>query len=935
MEKKDFYETYRESLMHKKLEGTKNSRYSTFNQTHYTAGDEEQFLSFIKNKKSLGKLEAPPNLYSDSFITNKVNESKLFEDVDNLTVIQTFQYIFHKFKKGIYIKIENGELAYFLPFSKSKFINETPNISVHEQWKSFEEMIEYCQKIEKRKFNPKHIGRFNNYWYFNNFLVRYEFPMSEEDSGTMQMKDMFVELCKNRKIPDMEFFVNRRDFPFLKKDLTESYSALFPEKQNLVSYKFDEYIPILSMCVTDEHADLPIPTWDDWSHIEYLASSKYFPKSSIDYSCLKKFNKDFCSKKDCLIFRGSSTGSGLEIETNPRLKASHLSFKLNRGDIDLGITSWKMRPRMQFNKERNCCEANTFCVEKFEFPLVNYMSLEEQSNYKYILHIPGHSFAYRLTSELAMGSVILMVQSEYSIWYSHLLIENVHYIPIKKDLSDLVEKFEWCLQNPEECKKIAGCALEFYEKYLNRDFVFDYLQTLLYKLKEKMGDYELGKVKIFTKEKKLLNHFLANPEFKKVLNYKIMETGKGNKNSLINYGEMEDGRLVIEKMNNGISNEKFLYEIATNIFLTSCTSPQISDSIPKIYAYDESNHKSVCQYIPGITFAEWLTSSKFNINEYLRILSELAILLQKLQKSCLFMHNDLYPWNILLNIHSSNGKLVPVIIDFDKCSWVDPNCGVMHSKINKFKFLQINDITILLISSISLIVAKQQLNGNSISQIINLLNFFKETDFVGGKTFSSLRQVKDFVYVNKKYSILNLVKNKKGLENLTCSDFLDYINSNHFDHFNPSNFEIKPTQKNLLYSYYSIYKKIESGEDVEDLSLSGNFVKKNLTYLSLVNFSEILSMDLELSIHSSKELYKNNEVFIRNKKLFTNLTVLLKDAEILDYVLNFDCKFHKFCLKGDDIETLHSIYKPLEELNIIDLKYCQSLYKTHNLIMSC
>jgi hypothetical protein len=935
MAKKDFYKTYQESLMHRKYEGTKNSRYSTFNQTHYTAGDEEQFLSFIQEKKPPGKFEIYQNLYSDTFVTGKVNESKLFENVDNLTVIQTFQYIFHKFKKGIYIKIENGELAYFLPFSKSKFINEVPNISVNERWKSFEDLVKYCQKTEKRNFNPKHIGKFNNYWYFNNFLVRYEFPMSEEDSGTMQMKDMFVELCKNKKIPDMEFFVNRRDFPFLKKDLTESYSSLFSENQNLLSYKFDRYIPILSMCVTDEHADLPIPTWDDWSHIEYLASSKYFPKSSIDYSCLTKFNKEFNSKKDCLIFRGASTGNGLEIETNPRLKASYLSFKLNRGDIDLGITSWKMRPRMQFNKDRNCCEADTFDVEKFEFPLVNYISLEEQSNYKYILHIQGHSFAYRLTSELAMGSVILMVQSEYSIWYSHLLKENVHYIPIKADLSDLVEKFDWCLQNPEECKRIAASALEFYEKYLNRDFVFNYLQSLLYKLKEKMGEYEPEKVKIFTKERKLLNHFLTNSEFRKELKYKVIGTGKGNKNSSINYGEMEDGRLVIEKIDCGISREKFLYEIATDIFLTSCLSPHISESIPKIYTYDESNNKSVCQYIQGITFAEWLTSSKFNINEYLGILSDLAILLQKLQKSCLFMHNDLYPWNILLNISSSNGKLNPVIIDFDKCSWVDPNCGIFHSRTNKFKFLKINDISILLISSISLIVAKQQLTSASIFKIINLLNFFKGTDFVGGKTFSSLRQVKDFVYVNKKYSILNLIKNKKGLENLTCSDFLRYINSHQNDHFYPSNFEIKPVQKNLLYSYYYIYKRIENGEDIEDIPLSGNFVKKNLNYLNLINFSEIMSIDLELSIHSSNELNKNNEVFIRNKKLFTNLTVLLKDAEILDYVLNFDCKFHKFCLKRGEIEILHGIYEPLEKLNIIDLKYCQSLYKTHNLIMSC
>ena len=39
----------------------------------------------------------------------------------------------------------------------------------------------------------------------------------EGEGGVSEMKDMFEELCKNRKIKDVSFFVNRRDFPLLKK----------------------------------------------------------------------------------------------------------------------------------------------------------------------------------------------------------------------------------------------------------------------------------------------------------------------------------------------------------------------------------------------------------------------------------------------------------------------------------------------------------------------------------------------------------------------------------------------------------------------------------------------------------------------------------------------------------------------------------------------
>ena len=249
MKKQNFYNTFEETIEHRKYEGVKNPRYPNFNQTHFTVGDEEQFQHSTRDKKKIEDLVDNDTLYKDKVVIERCN-SKLFNRVDGLTVTNTFNYLFHKFKKGVYVKIENGELVYFLPFSKYKFINEIKNICVNSRWKNFEELVEYCQKIENRRFNPKNIGKFSNYWYFNNFLIRYEYPVTEEDSGTTQMKDMLNELCKNRKIQDIEFFLNRRDFPFLKRDLTESYSSLFDDNTSLVSYTYNKHIPILSMCVT-------------------------------------------------------------------------------------------------------------------------------------------------------------------------------------------------------------------------------------------------------------------------------------------------------------------------------------------------------------------------------------------------------------------------------------------------------------------------------------------------------------------------------------------------------------------------------------------------------------------------------------------------------------------------------------------------------------
>ena len=106
------------------------------------------------------------------------------------------------------------------------------------------------------------------------------------------------------------------------------------------------------------------------------------------------------------------------------------------------------------------------------------MNINTISNYKYILSIEGNIAAFRLSLELAYNSVILLVKSDFYIWYQPLLKPWIHYVPIKKDLSDLVDKIDWCKKNDNKCKIIANNALEFYKKYINKNSINDYLEML-------------------------------------------------------------------------------------------------------------------------------------------------------------------------------------------------------------------------------------------------------------------------------------------------------------------------------------------------------------------------------------------------------------------------------------------------------------------------
>lgn len=92
--------------------------------------------------------------------------------------------------------------------------------------------------------------------------------------------------------------------------------------------------------------------------------------------------------------------------------------------------------------------------------------------------IEGNIAQFRLTFELSYNSVILLVKSKHYIWVQPLLKPWVHYVPIKADLSDLIEKIHWCKTHDDKCRIIAGNALVFYNKYINEDGVYDYMQAL-------------------------------------------------------------------------------------------------------------------------------------------------------------------------------------------------------------------------------------------------------------------------------------------------------------------------------------------------------------------------------------------------------------------------------------------------------------------------
>ena len=465
-----------------------NPRYKKYNQLYFTCADQKDL-----NKYALLPLRyfySCENKEKNNVNTIKFKKEPIFQiykNIDYDSCLNTLNYMFNKFKKGVFVIIRNNKLALYLPFSNNFFKNNWyDKIYFSEQEKHLIEtqgydkvkhilnknIIEYMKK-HPDQYKFKKINFKREEWVANGCFFRNDYNQAEGDLNLNIYKSMFEALLKERKIPDVEFFINTRDFPILKKDYTEPYAHLF-DSHNIKleeQYVDKKMAPIFSKSGTDENADILFPNEDDWMR----ASNKFFAEGcSGSYHKIEmdKWNTDWKKKKDVCIFRGSATGCGITLENNMRLKAADLS--IDHPDIlDAGITKWNARLKKYEGKPMDSIDE-----KKFRFGIASFITDVEKSGYKYILNIDGHVSACRLSSEFAMNSVILIVESDYKLWFSHLLVPNVHYIPVSRNLDNLISQIEWCKSHDKECKKIAKNGLDFYNKYLTKEAMFDYMQNL-------------------------------------------------------------------------------------------------------------------------------------------------------------------------------------------------------------------------------------------------------------------------------------------------------------------------------------------------------------------------------------------------------------------------------------------------------------------------
>lgn len=823
-----------------------NPRYKNFTQIYYTVGDVEQFwvANNLYGKQSSNSGQQSPQLDKENVFKN-LETFTVFDGYKNVSAAQvedTFNYIFHKFKKGIFIKIRDGQLDAFIPFSKAFYINEWSHlIKIDPKFESLESFFKVHHDLSNRlnkknyRFDVHKINLDPSFWYANNCILRYENPINEGENNYPQIKSMFLELCASRRVPDIEFFVNRRDFPILTRNATEPYFNIYGDDVPLKSFKFERYLPILSMCSSDRFADVAIPTHDDWSRIK-SDEGIFFPPKCKNYSF--NFNHVWESKKNLAVFRGSNTGCGYTVENNTRLKLAKLGQQ-NPQLLDVGITNWNLRIR------KNKGSPYLQIPNVGGLTLVGRLSPEEQSNYKFLIHVDGHVSAFRLSLEMKMGCCILMVESaeKWKLWFSDLLEPYVHFVPVKADLTDLLDQLKWCLKNDEKCKKMAQNNLRFYEKFLTRKGVLDNLQHTLFTLRDAMYGAKSNLVTIdpilfqSEMEHQTLLDDQKRDQFKltglfpnnvgrnygslKGLEQFIMQSiepdnqitlfgveietifkSKTTKVTLYQIGaEYIVGKRTIDRMKKvEFIHEAFIGKYVINNLLKFC--PNFSFILayrdePYIQFEQNWNDRTtkettvLREYVEGPTLQNFLRTC--SIKSYLEIILSLNCALIIAQTQCGFVHHDLKPWNIMVNIlpepiiieyllRNKNGRdlvykiktrYVPIIIDYGKSHVVYKN--VHYGITEPFTVDKNIDFVTLVISTINELVQRFDQKENSNVELGDLLFV---TNFLTVTKVENVHQLKTFLFKTKKFGNLNMArdihidqKNSSSLE----EEFFKYV----------------------------------------------------------------------------------------------------------------------------------------------------------------
>jgi len=209
-------------------------------------------------------------------------------------------------------------------------------------------------------------------------------------------------------------------------------------------------LDMISFCARSDGAIL-VPDCDFYKDRGYAAVRSYAQAGTGAW-------KD---RDDTIVWRGSTTGAGqiapdgIHVGSAGLLPRTRLCLLLrDQPRTDVRFATVVQTPDSETMRER--LEAASILGKPLDS-----LSWRER---KFAIDIDGNSNAWsNLFTRLLLGCCVIKIGSKlgYRQWYYDDLRPWEHFVPVEPDMTDLIEKIEWCRTHQQECEEIAANGQQF------------------------------------------------------------------------------------------------------------------------------------------------------------------------------------------------------------------------------------------------------------------------------------------------------------------------------------------------------------------------------------------------------------------------------------------------------------------------------------------
>jgi Glycosyl transferase family 90 len=259
----------------------------------------------------------------------------------------------------------------------------------------------------------------------------------------------FNDLCRLVNLPDVTFFIFLHD-GLMGPGFGTEY----------------EYFPlfVMSRSITNNRSIL-IPDYE-------AVASKYQVLEDRD---ITKIDISWREKDSRLVWRGGTGQNALDNSTPIMTSENlHLFSRVRLCELSLEHPDLIDAKFTFFSNENNLPYLNNFSGERIDF--------EELLTYKYQMLIHGNASSFSNSGwRFFSKSVVFIPDSLWTQWYYNELKPYIHYIPVKSDLQDLVERIRWAKHNDFDSYQIARNARKFALSHLTYSDHLLYLYFVLEK----------------------------------------------------------------------------------------------------------------------------------------------------------------------------------------------------------------------------------------------------------------------------------------------------------------------------------------------------------------------------------------------------------------------------------------------------------------------